>query len=275
MPMIERAAQPLPAGYRAARRRAWLEHHPEWWVLAASMLGWALMYHLGPASVAAICSAGSTGAAAITISGLPPVAPDPGAELTHWLVMSMAMMLPLSYPLLRYVAFHSYSWRRHRAVAVFAAGYLSIWALAGAVLIGLGAVATALGADNIQLTVCTLSVALAWQLTPLKAQALRRCHRTIPLSPVGLSADLDCLRLGLMSGGNCVVSCGPIMAALLFGLGGVLPMLAAQAIVLYERNECLPGHPRFLLMRLRRAAAAWLPRSRHRSAPTHPVPATR
>ena len=236
-----------------------IENHPEWWVIGASSLAWVLMYNVGPTSVIAICSASDIDAIKAATLGLP-VTPDFGTEFMYWLLMSVAMMLPLSVVLVRHVAFRSYAWRRHRAIALFVIGYLVVWAAAGAVIIGVGTAARSAGVDDMYLLAFCIPIAFGWQLTPIKSRALRRCHRTVAMSPLGWRADLDCLRFGSLSGGNCVASCWLVMATLLFGPCGFVPMALVQALTTFERYELLPGHPRFLLLSLRRAITRRFPK---------------
>jgi predicted metal-binding membrane protein len=250
--MNRRLAMPFRIGDQAARLRTWMENHPEWCVLGASAIGWARLCDMEPTSVVTICTASGIDAAAAAAWGLP-VSPDWGAEFTHWLVMSAAMMLPLSIAPVRHVAFRSYAWRRHRAIGLFVAGYLAVWAAAGAALISIRSFAWSTGADEMYLLAGCILMALGWQLTPWKAWALRLCHRTVALSPLGLRADLDCLRFGLSSGSSCCVSCWLIMAVLLFGPHGLLPMVGMQMLALFERYWLPSADPRRVLLSLRLA----------------------
>jgi hypothetical protein len=63
---------------------------------------------------------------------------------------------------------------------------------------------------------------------------MRRSHRIIPLAPHGFRADGDCLRLGLLIGSGCLLSCWPVMLAC--GLGHTIAaMVCSTSLVLAER----------------------------------------
>jgi predicted metal-binding membrane protein len=130
-----------------------------------------------------------------------------------WTLMIAAMMLPSALPALVHVASHTYRRRRRRAVAQFAATYLLLWTLCGAVVLGILQLirvnyAVALG--------LALLLAAVWQFTPAKRQALRDCHRSIPLPQHGRPALRGVLRFGILNGWACVRSCWALMLAMLF-----------------------------------------------------------
>lgn len=54
------------------------------------------------------------------------------ADLTDWMVMAAAMMLPITLPAGRYVATNSIRGRRLRALAVYTVAYLLVWTAFGA-----------------------------------------------------------------------------------------------------------------------------------------------
>ena len=82
--------------------------HPEWWALALSTAAWAWM----------LANSGHHAHAY-------------GDALKGWMVMSVAMMLPMVIEPIRLTAERSFWHRRHRAIAGFLAGYLGLWLLAG------------------------------------------------------------------------------------------------------------------------------------------------
>jgi predicted metal-binding membrane protein len=126
--------------------------------------------------------------------------------------MVVAMMLPLTIPILRHVAFSSLWNRRHRSMALFAVGYLAVWLAAelGIVLI------LALLERSVGLAVSRIgivAVAVLWETSSRKTVMIRRCGRTLPLAPRGWRADADCMRFGIIIGMNCVGSCWALMSA--------------------------------------------------------------
>jgi hypothetical protein len=130
----------------------------------------------------------------------------------HWMLMVAAMMLPLQIDKVRLIAERSLWSRRHRAVAGYLFGYLAVWAAAG---LALAWAFTAFGIMNqLDWTVGAAMgfvLAAAWLISPWKAVASRMCHRTVPLSPGGWSADRDCIRFGWLAGCACALNCWPLM----------------------------------------------------------------
>jgi predicted metal-binding membrane protein len=131
--------------------------------------------------------------------------------LPMWVVMSIAMMLPGALPALTYVAHRSYRWRRRRAMATFAAVYLSLWTAFGAVAM---LVARLVGIQPAIGIAGVLGAGVAWQLTRFKRQALRDCHRCIPLGASGWRATVSIGRFGFLHGWACIRSCWPAMLAM-------------------------------------------------------------
>ncbi len=153
------------------------------------------------------------------MGSMPGMTMNPHASVAHaaivglpmWIVMSLAMMLPAALPALSHVSTHSYRWRRRRAMSEFAVVYLAIWIAFGPVAL------TAVGLLHASASVglgLALALAGAWQLTVFKRRALRDCHRSVPLPPEGWAATAGVGRFGLVNGGACLRSCGPMMLAM-------------------------------------------------------------
>lgn len=133
-------------------------------------------------------------------------------NLLHWMVMVVAMMLPIQIQGVRRTAERSLWSRRDRSIAGYLVGYVSLWALAG---LPLAWASAEFGlTDRIDWTVGTaigLIIAAAWLVSPWKAIATRMCHRTSALPPLGWKADLACVGYGWNSGCGCVFNCWPLM----------------------------------------------------------------
>jgi predicted metal-binding membrane protein len=143
-----------------------------------------------------------------------------GLAALSWLLMIMAMMLPVVVPLLYRVVVDSVPRRRVRAVSLVLAGYVSLWSAAG--LVALLIITPVLAALRplgefaiIAPGVIMLLVAAGYELSPLKRRALRRCAVSYRLPPRGAAADRACLRAGLHHGTACLTSCAALMAVLL------------------------------------------------------------
>lgn len=197
-----------PAGrLRPLTRLAW--RHPEWWALALSAGAWALM--------------------------LRPHAHHIDGPLTHWLLMTIGMMLPMVVMPMRAAAERSLWSRRHRAITGFLVGYLACWLAIG--------VATSMVSVRHELAGgIAFAVAGAWQLTRRKRMALTGCHRVMPLAPRGWRADRDCVLFGAHIGTRCVISCWALMLACFFSGHALLAMAGITAVCLIERYTRRPDH---------------------------------
>jgi predicted metal-binding membrane protein len=232
----------------------WLARHPEWWLFAISAVAWLIVtLRISNSFVPLICSSTPLGPIEISIAGLR--ASGLLSEYTGWLLMTAAMMLPLTVLQARHVAFRTFSWRRDRAIAGFVAGYLTVWAAAGTVLVPVIIVMRALDANGGRWALTFgFVLASAWQLTPLKLAALRKCHRTVALPPAGWRADIACARFGMVMGGNCVLSCWALMATPVLASHSLLAMTCTQAIAVNERYELRPRMKALALILLACAA---------------------
>jgi hypothetical protein len=176
--------------------------YPQWWFFSASLLAWLAIgvhtYSAGTGLDAAHHH--HHNGAAMMMSWT--------SETYCWMLMVVAMMLPLIADSARNVAARSLWSRRQRAIAVFVLGYLSIWLMAGVVL---SLLLTALGSqvwfDPRWAMTLSFLITIGWQTVPIKRRALISCHRTRPIAPEGLQADWDCMRYGGMIGGSCLLNC--------------------------------------------------------------------
>ena len=154
---------------------------------------------------------------------------------SHWVLMVVAMMLPVVAPQVRTVAMRSLWTRRQRSSGAFLIGYVAVWVVVGGVLLGplVALDAYPLGAAWL---VGILLVAAAWQVSAPRRRLLRRCASLRLGVADGRAADVDCARAGLRSGVRCLATCGPIMLAMLAG-HSVLLMAALLVVLLSERSR--------------------------------------
>lgn len=170
-------------------------------------------------------------------------APTP-VELLAWVVMVVAMMVPLVWPAVRHVGFNSLRWRRQRAVAVFLAVYVAVWTAFGAVaLLVRGLLPVPLGPAF----AAALAVAALWQLSPQQRGFRWACHRTVPLPPRGLPALAGDVRFGLRQGMACVGVCWPLMLAMALVPGAMVlwmaVLTAAMACAKLAPGSCRLSRP--------------------------------
>lgn len=161
-----------------------------------------------------------------------------------WTVMMAAMMIPSVTPT---VALYAQMTRTRAPYAplAFTAGYLLVWVAAGVVALVLAAGAGVLGGDALEwdragrpLTVLTLLVAAAYELTPLKEVCLGKCRSPLGFL-LGTWRDGWCggLRMGSKHGAWCLGCCWALMAAL-FALGvmSVLWMGLVAGLIALEKT---------------------------------------
>jgi predicted metal-binding membrane protein len=178
-----------------------------------------------------------------------PVSMGVAAGMAMWALMVAAMMLPSALPAVAHVGRNSLRWRRRRAMATFAAVYVAVWLAYGGIVLAAADLPLAHGRIA---PAAALVLAAAWQLTVHKRRALRDCHRSSPLPPVGRAATRGVVRFAGENAFACLRSCWAMMAAM--ALAG--PELAALMVVVagIVAAEKLAERPR----RATRAGAAIL-----------------
>ena len=209
---------------------AW--RHPEWWSLA-----------LSAGAAVALFATHSTGSAGVPLpvgghhaDSSAPVIATAAVAFWQWMLMVVAMMVPLSVSAIRTTAARSLWRRRHRAIAAFLVGFLAPWAIAGAALaIGIAAWTPADAWAVAVITALAFAVAMVWQRLTIARRALMACHGTRPLAPAGWAAMRDCVGFGASIGGHCVTSCWPLMLACAVSGHHPLVMIAAAAAGVTER----------------------------------------
>lgn len=161
-----------------------------------------------------------------------------------WTLMSVAMMLPSTFPLVR--VFLTITEGSAGLLALLCAGYLVMWALFGgaALLADAGLHRVVEGSAWIagrpeRLAGALLLGAGLFQFSPLKYSCLRQCR-----SPVGFviqhwhgaSRPLRALRVGVLHGVYCVGCCWALMLVM-FAVGGANLgwMLALAAVMFVEK----------------------------------------
>jgi predicted metal-binding membrane protein len=165
-----------------------------------------------------------------------------------WVLMTAAMMLPTTLPLLAIFArMTSSKPDRGLLLALLIVGYLSIWTLFGLVAHGADMGLHAIVAGNAVLSsngwivgVAVLTIAGAFQFSGLKYRCLDKCRT--PFSFVnehwsGRAERRQSFLLGVHHGLFCVGCCWAIMLLMfVVGTGSVGWMLAIGAIMAIEKN---------------------------------------
>lgn len=192
--------------------------------------------------------AGDMASAPMAMMSLHPWTPAHfGMMFAMWAIMMVGMMLPGATPMtLVYAAVARKAGREGTPVApvaVFVAGYLSMWTLfsLGATLAQWGLERAALLSPMMVSSSPALGAALLvgaglYQLTPFKDACLEHCR-----SPAHLIAEhwrsgtLGALRMGALHGGYCLGCCWALMGLLFFG--GIMNLLWIAAITLFVLLE--------------------------------------
>src|SRR3989442_2851093 len=168
-----------------------------------------------------------------------------------WTVMTIAMMLPTSLPLI--TMFARVVGRRpdHMLLnGLLIAGYLAIWTVFGALVHtadrGIHAAVSEVGwlEDNSYgIAAATLLLAGVYQFTPLKYMCLDKCRS--PMSFIsrhwhGGNARAEAFRLGVQHGLFCVGCCWSLMLLMFaVGVGNIGWMMLLGGVMAVEKN--IPG----------------------------------
>jgi predicted metal-binding membrane protein len=178
-----------------------------------------------------------------------------GAELglallfvAGWTLMTVAMMLPTSLPLV--VLFYGMMGQRAdrgRLLALLLAGYLGLWTLFGSVvhvadfvLHQVVARVAWLEANEWLISAGTLLLAGLYQFSPLKYKCLDKCRS--PMSFIvqhwgGRRASRQALLLGVHHALFCIGCCWALMLVMFaVGVGSLLWMLMLGAVMAIEKN---------------------------------------
>lgn len=197
-----------------------LARRPEAWVYA----------------VALVAAAALLGQIASSASPHIPIEDPPAwlAAWSGWMLMVLAMMLPVIAPDARRIAMRSLWRRRHRAMVGYLCGYLAVWAVVGLVIVGVLHVAHQ-PHPPAGVTVAALLGAARWQTSGPRRRVMRRCGLTRLGAAQGTAADRDCAAAGLVAGLRCTVTCGPVMLTMALGHHYSALMVGLLVLLLSER----------------------------------------
>ena len=150
--------------------------------------------------------------------------------------MLLAMMTPLVWLPLTHVWDRSLAERRVRAVLLFLCGYLGAWMVAMAILTFLAVALRLVAGSAVAAFAIAAGIALLWQMTPVKARFLKRCHAVRSLPAFGFSAEVASIRYGTEVGGSCIATCWAIMLLPLTVDAGHAPIMAATALLMLSER---------------------------------------
>lgn len=155
----------------------------------------------------------------------------------YWLIMLVAMMSPVLAEPMRHVWLRSLARRRWSAIILFLIGYISIWMLAGMVLMLAAHLLELIAGDKWLVAFGpALVLVVVWQVSPWKQVCLNQCHWTPGLSAFGLAAVRDSLYYGIVKGFWCIGTCWALMLLPLTSVHAHLALMAATSfIIIFER----------------------------------------
>ena len=156
--------------------------------------------------------------------------------LVAWSIMTLLMMVPVTLPAIRYLAFNSFRSRRSRAMAIYVVVYLLAWLAFGVFAMKLVSIAGLVGMTRPALAIVTLFAAAAWQLTPRRRRALLSCRRAVPLPPSGWRADAACARFAVQQAQHCMMVCWPVMLLMAVVGHQLFAMIVLTALVTAEEQ---------------------------------------
>jgi predicted metal-binding membrane protein len=152
--------------------------------------------------------------------------------IAGWTIMTIAMMLPTSAPLI--LMFHRMKDGRAGPVALLIAGYLAVWIAFGAVVFVLREALSGLVEGTIA-SAAILLIAGLYQFSSWKYACLDKCR-----SPMGFLMGHwkgNAFRLGAEHGALCVGCCWSLMLVMFaVGTGSVAWMLALGIVMAAEKN---------------------------------------
>jgi len=164
-----------------------------------------------------------------------------------WTLMTTAMMLPTTVPLL--VLFNRMVERRARVwlVGLVIVGYLAVWTLSGVLLAivnwylhsGINLFSWPASANAISGAVL-LSLAGLYQFSSLKQACMKNCRSPLALIMSrwhGGNKSVEALRIGAEHGLFCVGCCWSLMLIMfVVGAGSLIWMLVLGAVMALEKN---------------------------------------
>lgn len=219
-----------PQEYARVRNPLLLITAASWALLLADQSPMLMLAH-GPA---ASCEAMPFSASLQMLLAMTP----PASLAAGWALMLLAMMSPIVIPPLYYIRLRSFTNRRARSTALFLAGYIAIWMLAGSVLLAIELAVNLLAPQSYLTAAAVVLIALVWQFSPIKQRCLNRCCAYPVLSAFGVAADFDALRFGLTHGVWCAISCWALMLGpMLLQRGHVMAMALVTLLIFSERLE--------------------------------------
>ena len=214
-------------------------------ILSISILVWiVLLFNPGHIMTMEHCHVSDSGPSAASLKMLLDMNP-PLAQLTGWMLMVIAMMLPKLIVPVQHIYAQSFRDRRFWLSLVFIFGYTAVWMAAGIVMIAV-IIGMHLLLPNSYIPAIGLGIiAVIWQFSLVKQRCLNRGHDHRTIAAFGRASYRDALLFGLVHGVWCVCAGWALMLLpMLLPAGHNLAMLIVTFIMLSEHMEH-PQTPRW------------------------------
>lgn len=176
-----------------------------------------------------------------------------------WLLMMVAMMVPLTLPSLAHIRVSTFAKRRLRAMTLFLLGLTAVWLVPVLAMREIEVASRNATANSSGPAMLVALLAVTWQASPIKQSFLNRCHTHRPLSAFGIRADTDVLLLGLEHGLWCVGTCWALMLLMVMLPQWHLMTMAVVAVLMFSERLDLPRRPAWRLRGFH-TAILWLRR---------------
>lgn len=167
--------------------------------------------------------------------------------LPAWFIMIVAMMAPTLISPLQHVWERSFRRRRARAIGLFALGYVSVWMLAGAIILLVKSAWSVFLSDSPLIALMGFLFAIIWQCSPVKQSCLNRNHEHSGLRAFGWAADADALRFGMNHGLWCIGSCWVLMTLPMLLTQGHFAAMGLVTFLMFSESLDRPNLPRWRL----------------------------
>lgn len=168
---------------------------------------------------------------------------SPTQLVGSWVVMLLAMMLPLTAVPIAHIRSRSFQHLRLLTSWAYLLGYFVIWMAAALPLIGLALFMRLLASVPEAPFLAAFLLAIAWQSTPWKQFALNKCHALPPLSSFGTTQFGSSFVYGLNHGVWCLAACSPLMLVTLLAPTHSQIWMVLVALWIWAERLELPRKP--------------------------------
>ncbi len=144
--------------------------------------------------------------------------------------------------------------RRLSTLTIFLGAYALPWMALGTVAVPLAHAVS----GSVGLIWAAVALAALWQCSPARQRRLNLCHRTPALRVFGAAGRWDAGRYGVITGGACVASCGPLMLLVLLAADYHVVAMAVVTIAAMVERYLPARRPEWRLPFVPASSPEWL-----------------